>query len=139
MPIEIDESKFPLVVITYQGQSSDAEFEAFLETFTRVCMREGAKAFLFDARLSQGAPPSQRQRMAQWMMNDMSKARSGFACIAFVFHSAVVRGVLTAIFWLTPLKLRHGIFSDIDEARTFCLEQIARREARLQQRVLARP
>jgi len=132
--IHLDDSKFPLIVVTFSGHTSDADFETYLRDLTRVSMREGPKAFLFDARASASTPPSQRRRMAQWMMHDMTRARGGFACVAFVFSSAVVRGVLTAIFWLAPMRLRHGIFADIEEANQFCLAQIAAKEARAAQR-----
>lgn len=134
MAIDLDDSRFPFIVVTFNGPTTDESFEAYLQRLTDVSMRDGPKAFLFDATLSEGAPPSQRKRMAQWMMQDMRKARGGFACVAFVFSSAVSRGVLTAILWLAPLRLRHGIFAERKEAEAFCLAQIAAREARAQAR-----
>lgn len=134
MSIHLDDSKFPLIVVTFSGSTSDADFETYLTDLTRVSMRDGPKAFLFDARAATSTPPSQRKRMAHWMMHDMTKARGGFACVAFVFSSAVVRGVLTAILWLAPMRLKHGIFAEIGEANQFCLTQIAAKRARAAQR-----
>lgn len=129
MAIQIDQNFLPLIVIRYDGPTSDADFEAYLETL-RLSMSEpkaGPRVLLQDATLAYPITPKQRKRQADWMKEHAAQiARLTLGC-AFVIPSSLMRGVLTAIFWIQPLPCPHEISGTIPEALAWCSEKLNER------------
>ena len=139
MAVHIDESLWPTVVVTFRGSHTDADFDGFLAHLTRIAERDGVKAVVFDARLSTEVSAAQRSRMARWIMNDMKKGRGRCEALAFVFSSALVRGMLTAVQWVTPIKIPYNVFAGVNEAKTWCAARLAERTAQKTDGTVRRP
>ena len=117
--IKLDRSEWPVIIVRFDGIASDAEFMRYLEE-TRACLQPGKRTVtVLDAREPTGATQHQRRMQADWMKQHRALIQECSAGIAFVLNSPVVRGVLTAIMWLTPLPVPHRIFADIEDARTW--------------------
>jgi hypothetical protein len=120
MPIQIDESQRPIVVVTFSGTASDTEFDAYLDAMSkRVLGRRERTVTILDATLSDQTPAGQRKRQAQWLerhADDLARYSLG---TAFVIKSALVRGALTAIFWIQPIQGAHVVVGTLPEAETW--------------------
>ena len=103
MPLLVDRSRLPELRLQYVGDYSDAELAVFLEELERVLQMPGRKVCVIDLRQAQPGSARQRQLQAAWIgKNELALSR-GFAAAAIVTDSAIIRGTVTAVFWIRPL------------------------------------
>ncbi len=130
--ILVDDGRFPLVTISFEGTVNDKDFENYLIALTRLTMRslrdKRRVAFVMDTRRSMVTPPSQRRMMGEWMKVNDEATRATCAGFAFVMDSAIQRGLLTAVLWIHPLPAPHHICSLPGEAASWCREQLGKEE-----------
>jgi hypothetical protein len=113
----IDLSRYPLVVVRYSGLATDAEFDEYLESMTRLILgRKQKTVTILDARQSDRTPATQRKKQAAWLKTHENMLRQYSLGTAFVITSPLVRGVLTAIFWLQPLPTDHTVVGSMVDA-----------------------
>ncbi len=118
MTVHVDQNYLPLIRVSYDGLSTDAEFEAHLETLRASMMAKDAtpRVLVIDATRSDATPPTQRRRQAEWMQENAALIRRLTVGCAFVIPSPMVRGFLTAIFWIQPLPCPHAVCGTLEEA-----------------------
>jgi hypothetical protein len=126
-----DDSRAPLVVVTSTGESSNEDYDAYLERLTALVRRRQRYAIVFDARRSARPTPRQRQKQADWMQANSSAIRSYNVGIAFVIDSAIVRGALTAILWLQETPSPHKVFASLDGAEQWVSGLLAKEGLRV--------
>lgn len=120
MPITIDESRRPIVLVTFVGTASDAEFDNYLRGMTeQILARREKTVTILDALRSDQTSAAQRRRQAEWLKSHAEDLRRYSLGTAFVIRSALVRGALTAIFWMQPLDRPHTIVASLEEAETW--------------------
>jgi hypothetical protein len=100
--IRVDESSFPLVVVSLPAEWSDAEWDAYLAQMRRFPTRRERYVTLTDARGAGTPSAAQRKRAAEVMAEDAALSKRFNVANALVFESAILRGMVTAITWLTP-------------------------------------
>lgn len=122
--IELDESRHPLIVVTFRGMPTEAEFDTFLAGLGRAVRRPGKKAMLHDARESGGLSPTQRRALVDWMRENEGVLHKNMLGSAVVIDSPVIRGVFTAILWMHPLPHPHHLTSSLAEGESWALERI---------------
>lgn len=74
-----------------------------------------------------GHPPAgaaERKVLSDWMARDFELIRSGTLGVGFVIQSAMVRGALTAVFWLSKLPAPYRVHGTLDEALRVAMEQV---------------
>ena len=120
-----DDSRLPLFVVRSDGEATDAEFDAYLAHMSRILTRAARYAVLFDARGAARPTPRQRQKQADWMKQHASSLRQHNVGIAFVIESAIVRGALTAILWLSPMAAPHKVVATPEQAERWLSELLA--------------
>jgi len=130
--IIFDDSRFPLVTVTFVGETSDDQFEAYIAHLTRTTLRalkeKRRVAFVMDARKVVSSSASQRRMMGDWMKANDGDTRATCAGFAFAMESAWQRGLLTAVLWIHPLPAPHFVGSTPGEAAAWCREQLAKGE-----------
>ena len=114
--VEIDESRWPLVTVRFEGIVDDETFRAYLEGLAGLLRRGESYALLFDARHADRTPPVQRKMQAEWMQAHEAELRRLCVGTAFVITSPLVRGVLTAVLWISPMAMPHTVVSTVEEA-----------------------
>jgi hypothetical protein len=125
MPIEIDETRRPIVLVRFIGTATDAEFDAYLVAMTdQVLARRQPTVTILDATRSTTTNAAQRKRQASWLADNAEGLRRYSLGTAFVIRSAAVRGVLTAIFWLQPLDRPYTIVASLGEAEVWAREKL---------------
>ncbi|MBX3246854.1 MAG: hypothetical protein KF901_06715 [Myxococcales bacterium] len=102
MPIVIEDAAFPLVVVTLPKVWTETEWDTYLAQMRRFPARRRAYVTLTDARGAGTPSAAQRRRAAEVMAEDAETSRAYNVANALVFDSAILRGMVTAITWLTP-------------------------------------
>jgi hypothetical protein len=129
MGLSYDESRFPLVLITFEGTTSDSEWESFLrglEATTARCFREEQRVgFVVDTTKGRPASAAQRRALADWMNAHDASSRATCAAFAFVIPNPVVRGALTAVLWLARMPAPHRVTATRAEAVEFARAQLS--------------
>lgn len=104
--------------IRFPERATDEEVRAFcaiLERFWRDTT--GRVGVLFDCRRVLTATASQRKLFADLQARLEPVFAEKMLGAVFVIDSAIVRGLLTAIFWLRPPVYRYVVTADEAEAR----------------------
>lgn len=122
----VDESRFPLVVVTFREVADDREFDAYLDRMSALVRRQKKNVVILDASEAGAAPASQRKKQADWITQNSELLRAHSLGTAFVISSPLVRGMLTAIFWLQPMPNPHAVVGTYAEAERWAIEQLAR-------------
>ena len=105
MPLQVDRSDLPILRLHYIGDYTDAELFEFLRELSSLFAMPGKKVCVID--LTHAKPGSARQRklQAEWIQKHEGALEEGFAAAAVVTDSAVIRGTVTAVFWIRPLPI----------------------------------
>lgn len=106
--------------IAFPDQASDDEVQEFcgvLETFWRNV--DGPVATLFDCRRVTMATASQRRLFADLQTRLEPVFARKLAGAAFVINRPIVRGILTAIFWVRPPVYAHVVTATEEDARAW--------------------
>lgn len=114
--ITVEEPHERLVRVTFSGTVDDKEFESYLSTYGRVLQRGGKRVVVLDATHAGAPTASQRKRQAEWQKENAALLGVRVLGFAFAIDSAVIRGALTAILWLSPLPAPHYVASSAREA-----------------------
>jgi len=126
--MKVDEQDYPLVMVQVVGSSTDEEVQTYIERMEALIDRAyatGRRAVhVMDARKSVTNPANQRRMLGDWMKSRDQQNRETCGGFAFVFESALVRGLLTAVLWMHPLPAPHRVFGSIGEALLWAKEQI---------------
>ncbi len=122
--LEYDESRFPLVLVRPRGKATDAEVEALLAAFKRPLNRREKYVEIFDGTHADPGSPTQRRRIADWMRAHTSLISTYSLGTAIVIPSALVRGALTAVFWIQPMPCPYTVVSTMAEAEAWAEEKL---------------
>ncbi|MFV8752539.1 hypothetical protein ACNOYE_18485 [Nannocystaceae bacterium ST9] len=134
----IDEFE-PLRLMLQVEATSDANLRDFLDRETvaqRELARQGKRYIaICDASIGMRLTPLQRKMYADWMRQHDDLLMSVMAGAAFVMPSALVRGALTAIFWVAPLKSPHSVHARLDQAIEWALDRARGSELPMHERL----
>lgn len=122
--IELDEARWPLVLITFRGVVPDTEFDAYLDGLERILLRGGPAVAVVDTREAGLLPGAQRRKQAEWYRDRAEALRSTNLGTAFVIDSTAIRGVLTAMLWLAPLPQPYHVAATFEDAERWVLEKL---------------
>lgn len=127
--IDLDISSWPIVVTRPRGGVlQDHELTDYLERFrVEIGKRLGMYVSVLDLRESPTLTPTQRRTISNGMDNDNASQRQ---CVgaALIFESAIMRGVLTAILWIKQPKHEVKVFGDVEAAKAWGRECLARKK-----------
>lgn len=123
--ITFDESRLPLVVVTFRGDATTEEFEEYLRRLSANLARKQPTAIVIDSREFAVMPAAQRKRQAEWI-DETRVVRTRYTLgTAFVINSPLIRGALTAIFWLTKYDTPYVVVPTLEEAEAWALKLLA--------------
>lgn len=126
--IEIDDSRWPLVVFTVPEIMTAEDIDFHFEAIERRLFVRGRYASVMDARLTDPSHFTADLRRHAAAKYDQYKERFSVKLIseAYVLESSLQRGVLTAIRWLAPAPWATKNFSSLDEALPWSLVNVGR-------------
>ncbi|MBF5043487.1 hypothetical protein FGE12_13905 [Aggregicoccus sp. 17bor-14] len=108
---------FPLAIVEWEGEATDAELQAHLAQLD-AWGRRGAqrRVMVYDLRRHARVGHLQRQQYAAWLRRNAERVRTGNLAVLFVTTSPVIRIILRAILLTQPLGCPTRTFARLDEA-----------------------
>lgn len=125
MPLHVDRQDLPLLRLTYVGEYSDYELSRFLGEVETVLTLPGRKAGLIDLTRATAGSAKQRQTQGEWIALHEKTLQRDFAAAAIVTDSALIRGTVTAVFWIRPLPLPTHVAATVAKAEAWLAPYIA--------------
>lgn len=123
MPVRFDDSKWPIVTAVFGGDSSDEDFLRFFEQLEAYYRRNERFVLAVDAGSSTGVSSAQRKLMAD-KIEQQAPLSSKLMIQPIVLHTAVQRGVLTALNWISPPPYPQKVCKTLEEAIAWGQEQL---------------
>jgi hypothetical protein len=120
--IELDSSRYPLLTV-HLGQYSGAEWNQMLVELIEIIER-GPFGAIADLRAGQMPNAVQRRSFIDMYERHDRLTRAHFLALGAVGDSTVLRGVITALNWLRPAPHPVRVFSTLDAAEIWVLEQL---------------
>ena len=114
---------FPILTFDVQDNPSHEALDAAFDVFRQVEKRAGKHVTLTDTTPVRSMPDAKTRRYVaekQTAKDAAYSARSLGAVI--VMNSAVVRGAVTAIGWIKPMKIRHQYVATRLEGLRVCVQ-----------------
>lgn len=119
--ISLDTARWPLLYVRFRGSADVAIWDGYLEALTRVItQRPGKRVMIMDATECGMVSAAARRKQAEWMAKYDDNTRMFTMGIAFVLPSPLLRGALTAVFWLQPLPCPYAVVKDVPTAMERC-------------------
>lgn len=123
---EFDESRWPVVIVKTPPQEMDAkDFEAHCKQTFSYYARGQSFALVFDVRNSPPLPAAQRRIIAELIDRRRAEHPNVRMVTAIVVSSAVQRGVVKAIVWLTRQPVPTEVVGTVEEAVSWCQRALA--------------
>lgn len=123
MKIELDRSEWPLIIVRWPGGTlSDELIEDYLKQSEGDLARREVHCILHDARGSMGLSAPQRKRFADHLQRHGSSISQWTAGVAIATPSALIRGMITAVNWITGTPCPQKQFATAVEARAWLAE-----------------
>lgn len=125
----MDDSEWPLLRVAFPGsqytytdvaemfRAVDAFYARNLEPFAWVV--DSTRVSFADAKI--------RQLTAEHEERTKEHKRRYNCGTGFVIQSGLVRGILTAVFWLSPPAYPYQVFANCEAARAWALNQLGKR------------
>ena len=123
--LEVDESAFPLVVTTFRGRVTADLIATYLVRVDAWCKSQHQYAAVLDISRTDVPSAAERKHVAGAVAaRDDANARY---CVgtAVVLTSALLRGAVTAVLWLSPMKHPLTIVATRAEGRAWCAERLS--------------
>ena len=128
----------PATVLTYvqvEGPLTDAQLRAWLDDQERdlraLAARRARSAQLYDLSRADSLSASQRRFVAAWNVRNEALLRATTLAYVFVIESMLLRGAVTAIFWIKPPPVPHQTCASLEEALVWTFALCERGSLRL--------
>ncbi|HEX6839286.1 MAG TPA: STAS/SEC14 domain-containing protein [Polyangia bacterium] len=122
----IDESRYPLVVVTAQGEIPLDDFQQYLVDIERV-IRRGRQAHVLDFREARVPSAEVRRGKAEWFKQHERLMKEHVAGTAVVFHSPLFRFMLSSIMLIVPIPVPFSTHGVLEEGVAWAERQLDRR------------
>lgn len=119
----------PLYRLTYPRTRTLLDLQRAHESVALVYAQSiGPLAWLVDGREVREATARERKLVAEHEQAIRGFAETRCVGLAVVAPNALVRGIFTAVTWMSPLTYPHRIFSDLESAERWAREQLGGRQ-----------
>lgn len=126
MPLHVDLENLPVLRLTYIGDFTDDELRDFLSAIEEALRLPGRKVAMIDLLRATAATSGQRKRQAQWIGANEPQLGRDFAATVIITDRALMRGIVTAIFWMHPLPHPTQVVASLDAATRWLAPHIAK-------------
>ena len=121
----------PLYVVEFVGVPQDGEFETYLDSMLAIARRGELHAMVMDATRAGVIPPHLRKRQAEWMREHEAINRATTAGMAFVLEGKLMRGLLTALFWMQRMPCPYAVMASREAAVRWCASALGNKGIKL--------
>jgi hypothetical protein len=140
--IRIDTANWPVILMEFPEQRvQDADFHQaldYIEHLMRECVAGREKSYQVTdiTRIQEIAPATQRKYAAEFVKRNSALAPLASLGTASVTPSSILRGIMTAIFWISPPPTPAVFFATRREAYLHAIAVLDRGGTRLPQRLV---
>lgn len=121
----LDATHAPLYIARLPQHMSDSELASYLETLERFLLNhDGPYVVVTDTSFVQSAPAIQRRMIADSDIRLRDHDEKWCAGVAVIAKSAFMRGVVTAIYWISPPVYPYRILPSLSEAIVWGRQQL---------------
>jgi hypothetical protein len=124
MDMQIDESQWPLVVVSWSELPTDSAMVEFLASMTRWLDRGERFGLLLDTHGSGVLSPEQRVRVLSHMKSEAERTKR-LLVQAIVIQSLVQRTLFYGVNLLFPNPFPSKVFAEMETARAWLGETLA--------------
>jgi hypothetical protein len=122
----IDESEAPILHLTYPRQTTLAELEKYYEAVGAFLERLDTQvAWLVDCTHIIAANAEQRRYVAEQEAKYKEIQEKYYVASGLYVANAMTRGIITAVFWLSPPPYPYKIFSSRAPAHAYVTDAMA--------------
>lgn len=122
----VDSSRAPLYQVTFPARAEDETLNAYFKAIEAWSTRaQHSVAWVMNLTQVRAVPASQRAATAAYMRRMEAYDKLHTRATAFVISNAVIRGVLTAIFWVTPPVFPREVFAEHPAAAAWAREKLS--------------
>ncbi|MDH4283606.1 MAG: hypothetical protein OEV36_13200 [Myxococcales bacterium] len=126
----ISNDLMPLYRWTFPSEATDEELHACFQARNEWARRvRYPVAWVTDLTNITKAPATQRKALAEHLKQFEAFSERWNAGSALIVPSAWLRGLVTAVFWVSPPKYPHKTFSELLLGERWAQEQLARKLA----------
>ena len=119
--IKVVTADWPVIVVDTSDNLTDGELIDFLEKYDAFMQEQNQRhAVVVDLKRTKRMPSRQRKMITDSMSKRNEYTKQFSACTALVFESAVMRGMLMAIFWIVKPAYPTKVFNSRKEAVAWC-------------------
>jgi hypothetical protein len=108
-----------LVIVTPPVPVSDHAVERLLAELVSHLQRGEPYALVFDLTRAEMPSALQRKRLSQHMVTHQKDIQRQVRGMALVANSVALRGIATAVFWVSPPPFEWRVFDALDAARSW--------------------
>jgi hypothetical protein len=122
MDKRFDDSRWPVVTLRFSEESTNEEWQLFMDHVRACCTRRERFAVIADGSRMRGMPTALQRKMGadlvEWIRKNHPRPWPVVAW-ANVVTSQLVRGAITAILWLSSPPHPNKVFATWDDAFTW--------------------
>lgn len=123
---ELDESRWPLVVVTMPSQPmQDDEFTDHLNSFAKFWQRGQCFGVVIDVRAAPPLVAHQRRLIAESLDRDAEQHPNLLQGVAIVLSGSIQRGIVSVLSWLTRKPFNIQTFANVELASAWVLRGLA--------------
>lgn len=127
MPIEFDDSHWPVVICRAQGHSTDEDIRTYTNVLAGFLSRGQRHVVIVDAQGGQSLNSRHRRFIAEWNKKNARALALYRSALVLVTPSTLLRGMITAIHWLFPAPFPYKAVETIEQARALAHEYLSQR------------
>ena len=125
----------PILLSTQIEDTTDENLRQYLDEqtllFEQLARDQIRCISVIDCSFGTSVTAVQRAMYADWMKASKPLLDACLVGTAYVMPSVLVRGALTAIFWLTRLSTPHAVHRELDEGLRWAIDLAKRSDLRL--------
>jgi hypothetical protein len=122
--IVVDRSRFPLVIQTMYGGYGVEDLDRMLAEYDVLLKGDARYAIVVHFPQLPSMNPVHRQRMAAWWVPRKELVRQKNILSVIVIENTIVRGMLTALYWLVQPPNPQKVAASFAEAVKLCVEAL---------------
>gem|GEM_PF-865768 len=120
----VDDSRAPIVHVQVIDEPTDESYEQYLTDVTAAFRGLDRFGMVFNSGELGQLPARYRARLSEWLSETEGEFKGRWLCAAFVIKSRMIRGVLSAIFWLNRPYYDVKVFGTEEEAWEWTRHQL---------------
>ena len=128
MPTTYDDRRWPLLICTAVGESTDDDLAAYTAFLLTKLRRKEIHAVILDATRGKTMRSTHRRAIADFNHQNEAELKRYRAGLALVTPSAALRGMLTAVYWLFKPPFPYAVFETLPEAEAWAQKRLDERQ-----------